>query len=331
MSEANTLKAKIRDGIITDFDINAPFPKEFQLDITDICNQRCIFCSNYKRKVKRHIDHELAQKALLEAYELGARRVGLYGTGEPLLNRNLAYYTAYAKKLGYEYCYIDTNGALATADRIIPIIQAGLDSIKFSISAGCRDTYMEVHGRDDFDIVIDNLKLLWEYRKKTQYPFHIYVSMAVMDKTKTEANLLEKIISPYIDEWYVRTIFNTCGNNPENNELAKIEPFHIRGRSKNKICFQPFNGFTVTPEGLVSACVLDYQRVLILGDLTKSTLKEIWESELYRDFRKKHKQMQTKGLICYNCIHNTNERFEPILPQYAAIFVKDWGIDPDNN
>ncbi|MBT5122957.1 MAG: radical SAM protein, partial [Euryarchaeota archaeon] len=152
--------------IITDFDINAPFPKEFQLDITDFCNHRCIFCSNYKRKKKRNIDHEFAQKVLLEAYELGARRVGLYGTGEPLLNSHLADYTAHAKKLGYEYCYIDTNGALATTDRIIPVIQAGIDSIKFSINAGYRETYKEIHGRDDFETVITNLKLLWEYRNR---------------------------------------------------------------------------------------------------------------------------------------------------------------------
>ena len=47
--------------------------------------------------------------------------------------------------------------------------------------------------------------------------------------------------------------------------------------------FQPFGSFTITPEGFVSGCVLDYHKALIVGDFNKQSLKEIWQSKVYQD------------------------------------------------
>ena len=44
-------------------------------------------------------------------------------------------------------------------------IDNGLDSIKFSIHGGTKDTYKKIHGKDDFDRVIKNLIWVDEYRK----------------------------------------------------------------------------------------------------------------------------------------------------------------------
>lgn len=315
-----SIKDKLKEGVTTDHAVNAKFPKEFQLDITDRCNHACVFCSNPKLLDKKDIDPDFARRILREAYENGSRMVGIYGTGEPLMVKQLPAYVAYAKELGYEYVYIDTNGALATPKIIQPVIDAGLDSIKFSINAGVRETYNEIHGKDDFDLVLKNLGLLADYKKEHDIKVKIYVSMVVTDKVRDEVKILEKLVVPHVDDWYARPLFNTCGNNPENNELANIESFYIRGRKHSEICFQPFKGFCVTPEGYLSACILDYQRTLILADLNEVSLLEGWQSDVAKEFRRRHREGDTKGWICYNCIHNTNEPYEALLPQYAAKF-----------
>jgi len=316
-----TIKDKLKEGIATDHAVAARFPKEFQLDITDRCNHVCVFCSNPKLLNKKDMHPEMARRVLREAYENGSRMVGIYGTGEPLMVKHLPDYVAYAKELGYEYTYIDTNGALATPKIVRPVIDAGLDSIKFSINAGTRESYKEIQGKDDFDLVLENLRLLSEYKKENGLSVKIYVSMVITDRVADEVEILEKLVAPYVDDWYPRPVFNTCGNNPENNDLAEIEPYFIRGRKRTKICFQPFKGFCVTPEGLFSACVLDYQRTLVLADLNKVSLKEAWEGPVAQEFRRRHREGDTKGWICYNCIHNANEPFEAILPEYAAKFA----------
>jgi MoaA/NifB/PqqE/SkfB family radical SAM enzyme len=318
---AISIKDKLKEGVTTDHAVNAPFPKEFQLDITDRCNHVCVFCSNPKLLDKKDIDPEFARRILREAYENGSRMVGIYGTGEPLMVKHLPEYVRYAKELGYEYIYIDTNGALATPKIIRPVIDAGLDSIKFSINAGLRETYEEIHGKDDLDLVLKNLACLADYKKENDLGVKIYVSMVVTDKVKDEVDILEKLVIDHVDDWYARPLFNTCGNNPENNELADIESLYIRGRKRSEICFQPFKGFCVTPEGYLSACILDYQRTLILANLNEVSLLEGWQGDVAKEFRNRHRKGDTKGWICYNCIHNTNEPFEALLPQYAAKFA----------
>ena len=107
---------------------------------------------------------------------------------------------------------------------------------------------------------------------------------------------------------------NSCGTMPENNDIGKIEAKNIRGRGHSKICFQPFSSFTITAEGFLSGCVLDYHKALIIGDCKKNSLREIWESTIYQKWRMRHLEDKTKGYICYNCIYNKNEPYDSIIP-----------------
>ena len=90
----------------------------------------------------------------------------------------------------------------------------------------------------------------------------------------------------------------------------------MRGRGRRRVCYQPFKGFTVTPEGTVSACIIDYSRDLVVGDLNQSTLSEIWEGEVYKNFRRRHLTKNLDGLICHNCMNNAEELVDPLMPEY---------------
>ena len=298
-----------------------PFPKEIFLDLTSFCNHACVFCSNPLIKNKMTMKHEMALRVIEEAHICGTTDLGMYATGDSFMVKNLHEYIYFAKKkIGYNYLFITTNGGLATPERVKPVLDAGLDSIKFSISAGQRETYKEIQGKDDFDKVISNLKWVSKYRQKSGLKYRIYVTMVYTKKTENEVEILRDIVLPYIDEWDPHTLTNQCGNLFENNKLGKIESTNPRGRGNRNVCFQPFKSLTVTPEGLVSACVVDYSKDLIVADLNKMSLKEAWESKIYREFRKKHKKRDLKGLICYNCMNNTNEPVSPLMPEHAAHF-----------
>ena len=315
-----TIKERKKKATELHLSATPPFPKELFLDLTSYCNHACVFCANSMIKQKSSMTPDLAKRVLREAYENGTRDVGLYATGEPFLAPDLAEFISYAKEIGYEYTFITTNGALVTPEKAKGVLDAGLDSIKFSISAGKRETYKEIQGRDDFEKVIANLKWVSQYRKGSGLAYRIYVTMVFTDRTQDEVELLKDIVMPYVDEWDPHYITNQCGNMYENNELGTIDDTNPRGRGRSEICFQPFKSFTVTPEGLVSACVLDYSRDLIVGDLSQTTLKEAWNNSTYRSFRKHHMEKNLKGLICFNCMHNKNEPVTPLLPEYAQHF-----------
>lgn len=298
-----------------------PFPKEIFLDLTSFCNHACVFCSNPLIKNKKTMQHDMAIRVIKEAYDCGTRDLGMYATGDSFMVKNLHEYVEFAKKkVGYEYLFITTNGALAVPEKVKLVLDAGLDSIKFSISAGKRETYKEIQGKDDFDKVISNLKWVSKYRQISGLKYRIYVTMVYTDKTESEVDILRELVLPYIDEWDPHTLTNQCGNLHENNELGTINSTNPRGRGDRNVCFQPFKSLTITPEGLVSSCVVDYSKDLIVADLNKVSLKEAWEGEIFREFRKRHKTRNLKGLICYNCMYNENEPVRPLMPEYAQHF-----------
>ena len=310
----NNLKDRKKSTRKVDYSLTPPFPKEILIDISSLCNHACNFCSNVKMSKKTHASNELVYRALKEAQEEGSEAVGLYATGEPFLNKNLEDFIKYAKEVGFKYVFVTTNGAAATPKRIENAIENGLDSIKFSIHGGTRETYIKIHGKDDFDRVIKNLKFVDEYRKKKGKKIKIYVSMVETFANSSETEILKKIVENYIDEWDLKKMFNSCGTMPENNKIGEIQENNIRGRGHFGVCFQPFGSFTITPEGFVSGCVLDYHKALIVGDYNKKSLKEIWHSKTYQEWRQRHIDGKTKGSICYNCINNTNEPYDSLIP-----------------
>ena len=118
------------------YSLEPPFPiSNFLLELSNGCNHACIFCAHQKmqRNVGR-MDKSFAFDIMQQAYDLGTREVGFYATGEPFLIPDLADYVAKAKQIGFDYVYLTSNGSLATPERTKAVIDAGLDSLKFSIN-----------------------------------------------------------------------------------------------------------------------------------------------------------------------------------------------------
>ncbi|MDO4161803.1 MAG: SPASM domain-containing protein [Pseudomonadota bacterium] len=69
----------------------------------------------------------------------------------------------------------------------------------------------------------------------------------------------------------------------------------------NEICIMPFTDFTVYPDGTVGLCCCDAREKTNLGNLNKSTIKEIWESKRYQSIRSLLKKGRTGYAFCAGC------------------------------
>jgi MoaA/NifB/PqqE/SkfB family radical SAM enzyme len=316
------LKDRLIQNTIVDKNLNPSFPKSMLIELTNVCNHSCLFCANSKMSRKKgNIDETFLFRILKESFEQGTTEVGFYATGEPFVSKNLAKYIARAKEIGYKYVYITTNGALATPERAREVIEAGVDSIKFSINAGTRETYKMIHGKDDFDIVIENLKKLADYRKKNNKSFKIFVSYIVTKYSDVEKKILEEEINDIIDEIVFLNVGNAAGVMYEINQYLALENNKYKAR---KIpCSLLFNSLHVTYEGYLTACCADFQNYLTVADLKLVSLKEAWNGEKFTELRKKHLEDCIEGTLCYNCIYNKNEYIEPLIPEHATYYDRD--------
>ena len=296
-----------------------PFPSNLMVELSNACNHACIFCANPKMtRTRRRIDSELLGSILVQARKLGTTKVGFYTTGDPFAHTGLEDFIGQAKDLDYEYTYISTNGSLATPERITAAVDAGLDSAKFSINAGSRQTYRLIHGRDDWDTVVANLRFLLAYREKLRRELRVGITYVVTDQNRHECEDFRIRFGPLVDD----ICFSECGHQSgymhENGDSVAAECTAIPEKTP---CWMLFSRAHVTCEGYLTLCCVDYQNYLAVADLNGVGLKEAWESALFKEMRKRHLRNDVKGTLCWNCIHDGNGPVEPLDPCLATRFA----------
>lgn len=304
------------------YSLTPPFPKtNFLMEVSNACNHACIFCAHQKmkRKVKK-IDKCLAFDILQQAYDLGTREVGFYATGEPFVVTDLADYIRKAKEIGYTYVYLTSNGALATPERIREVIDAGLDSIKFSINAPERKLYQFIHGKDDFDVVVEHLKYLHSYREETGKNYKIYVTGILTKYTENLQDEYHRLFDHLCDQVVFKYVYNQGGYMPEIERYLRCDC----DREARRKCNLPFDAISVTCEGYLSIENADYEDMLIVADLNQTSLKDGWYGEKMKEIRRRFLEDDLEGTLCDGCVHRCLKPARPITPEQSEIVEYDF-------
>lgn len=324
LQERVTLKKATRSELYT---LEPPFPTtNFLLELSNACNHKCLFCAHQKmrRKVGK-MAPEMVESVLRQAYDLGTREVGLYATGEPFIVPELSEYVKLAKDIGYTYVYLTSNGALATPERIRAVVDAGVDSVKFSINAPERKLYEFIHGRDDFDTVMEHLKYLNQYREESGREFKIYITGILTRYTQHTKEDYFRVFEGLADQIVFKNVYNQGGYMPEIDYLLKCTDDAEQFRR----CNLPFDALCVTCEGYLSVENADFENMLIVADLNKVSLKEGWYGEKMREVRRMFLDDCLEGTLCHGCVHHCQSPAAPLMPEYATdnpdIFV-DWTV-----
>lgn len=299
------------------YSLEPPFPKtNFLMEVSNACNHACIFCAHQKmrRKVGK-INKELAFDILQQAYDLGTREVGFYATGEPFLVPELPEYIKKAKEIGYTYVYLTSNGALATPERIRAVVEAGLDSIKFSINAPERELYKFIHGRDDFDKVMEHLKYLNQYREESGKNYKIYITGILTRYTEKLQDEYFRVFDGLADQIVFKYVYNQGGYMPEIEQYLRCEC----DTAPRRKCNLPFDAISVTCEGYLSIENADYENMLVVADLNKVSLKDGWYGEKMKDMRRRFMEDDLAGTLCDGCVHRNCRPARPLMPECSQI------------
>lgn len=300
------------------FNLTPPLPsKNMLIETNNACNHKCIFCSNRKMtRRKGNIQPDFLKRILQEAYDHGVREVGYYSTGEPFLNPDLPAHIKTAKEIGYDYVYLTSNGALATLERVKPCLEAGLDSLKFSVNGYDKETYHLIHGVDDFDRVISNIRDISSYRKERHLNFNLFSSSIFTEYTAKEKGTFQSLLAEYVDEMVFFHVGNQGGLISDViEELSVAHEVIVR-----KNCALPFHSLNITHEGYLTACCVDFNNSLVVADLNQVSLLEAWHSEKMQELRRRILEDDVANTMCYNCFHNTQEEFQAFSPMWGTEF-----------
>ena len=300
------------------YSITPVAPKSMMFDLTNACNHACYFCNNphQQRKISR-MPKELGLRILREAREAGVEEVGFYNTGDPFVSTDLEVFVAEASRLGYSYIYLTTNGALARPERATKVMDAGLNSMKFSINAGSRETYKAVHGRDDWDTVISHLKVVSEHRKTLSHPFYLAISYVKTRLTEDECAAFEEKFGPLVDEIVFSECHDQLGQMSETESMLAANRLAKRNERYEGVCSSPFKRAHLTSEGYMTMCCVEYENYVALEDLREMSFMEAWHSPRFQDARRRHMEGNLAGTICDRCWFGNQRSFEPFNPELA--------------
>lgn len=300
--------------------VTPPFPRIIKIDTCNVCNYRCIFCPQAKQINKiGSIDDVLCRRIIKDAYDAGARELCVSATGEPLINPRLEEYIAYAKQLGYEYVFFNTNGYLLDHERSVRLLDSGIDSVKISINAG-RKSYALIHGVDAYDKVLENLREFDRLRRERHSNCKVYVSYVAVKQTTEEIEEVRKAVEGITDSFMSMNANNRGGS-------ADAVTDEIYGGdddfSFQYPCSQLFNNVYITSEGYMVACCQDFENNMVIADLHEISVAEAWNCEAFVSLRSRYLKGDIKGILCENCIHNTHNPVTPLNTKYAGYDISE--------
>ena len=218
-----------------------------------------------------------------------------------------------AKQYGIKYVFITTKGALATPDKLMSAIEAGLDSIKFSVNAGSRETYKLVHGVDDFDKVINNIKFVSQYIKDNNINLKLMVSCIITRDIEDEEQILKDLLLPYIDEIVFYGVNSQFGQSLEQfKNLKSTLSDTAPAIGEADPCSMVWNRVHVTREGYLTLCCAYYENALTYADLKETSVKQAWHNKVITNMRKKHQTQCLDKTLCKNCLYGTEDPHYPI-------------------
>ena len=272
--------------------------KKLNFDVCTFCNHKCSFCSNSdERTIKYQTSVAEFEKVMCNVLKyVTCDELGLSAKGEVLVNHDFTKIVRSCKeKFHIPYIYISSNGALLDEKSAIEIIEAGMDSIKFSINAVTRESYKEVHKVDDFEKVIENYKTLIRLKREKYPKLKIFLS-SVIDMSKEN---LEKSFKELLGEEDYALI-----DGVSLYTLSFTPKFEVKTDAKvTKKCSIPFNELYINADGTLGLCCKDYFDTVNFGSLLEDDFMDIYNSKAFKEVRNMHKKSEfPDGHLCKNCL-----------------------------
>lgn len=274
-------------------------PPIVQIETTTACNAECIMCPHNKiSRAKGHLDFELYKKVLDECaqYSSSLKTFFPFLNGELFLTPEWDKYLSYGKdKLPFAEIGIFTNGSLLNSENIKRLLHIQPDWINISFEGTTKETYESIRRKLKFNVVENNIQQLITKRQTLGLSKpRITISIIEMEQTMPDLHSFVSKWSSIVDKVTIEP-YSNWGNIQENIT-------HNVNRRRRMPCSRLWYNFTILNSGDVVICCLDYNGEIIIGNIKKQSIKEIWTSDKMTELRALHLRQQFSEIsLCKNC------------------------------
>lgn len=278
---------------------------QLHLATINTCNASCHFCtyaSPENTLPKGVMSMDLYRRIIDDAASIPQiDSVAFSALGEPSLDRFLVERVAYARKMRPDWTPFEvyTNGTNMTPAKFDALRDAGVDSVTFSVNAVNPKQHEEIMGlKGMFGKVVANARYATENH---QGKVDVLVKAVRDDKHFT----MEDQVRFYLT-WGMRLRPDLMPGHGQVvwmcNWAGEIPLVDGRVIEPNSSCGRALQQLSVLWDGKVTMCCFDPLNTFPLGDLSKQTIREVYNSEKYVTFREDHDNNQAaKYELCAKC------------------------------
>jgi radical SAM protein with 4Fe4S-binding SPASM domain len=302
----------------------SPQPVVYNIETTNACNMRCEMCPRttimtrpietmkpdmFKRVIDQLSPFTPEQIARWEAFaekNYGIKKnemsenhyflyviprvIVLHGYGDPLLDKNMPQYVKWMTEKGLE-SYFSCNPANINMDRTIETFENGLGYVKYSIESVDDLRHKEVRGQaSNFTESYKNILKLLDLKAQRNYKTTIVITMINLNKPwqQDEFEKLQEAFKGMDVYVYLKSQDQMWyeDNKQQTKSIHWLE-----------FCQFPWSSMTIKSNGEAVECVEDFNNEIILGNVATESLRDIWNSEKYKQFRNDHFDLKP-GIKC---------------------------------
>ncbi len=298
-------------------------PSSYFIDPSSMCNLNCPLCPTGLKltKCRKIMSFSLYKKIIDQIPR--KKYIGLYNWGEPFLNPNIFEMIKYAKKFSH-FVEIHSNFNLQVRSNFYKkLIESNLDKLVLSIDGTSQKIYSKYRKGGNYNLVLKNLTTLSKVRESYRitepeivwkFMVNKYNESQIETARHKALELNINFITSTIglsDDLPDRTLPTTITQRkkywlPKNKKYIRsqyIGKYHLPLHAEK--CKFLFDSIFIDPQGKVFPCCELSDQNYAFGDLSKASLIDIWNNDIYQYSRslfdqKKSHEIQT---ICADC-HN---------------------------
>ncbi len=278
------------------------FPRTVQIQTQTGCNAACIFCpysTTVDSQPKGSMAPELFEQIIDEIASHGLRRISPYLMNEPFLDKTIIdKLRTIKKKIPNARLVLTTNGSRLTAEKVDKLLEVdALHALYISFQGVEKEGYeATMRGSLVFEKTTANVEHLIEKWKAAggRDRFKIVVTMVATNKIDPEKAVAHWKSLGVESKW--TPLENRGGNIAIASGLAR------EGMKRFADCTRLFKQAYIMFNGDMVLCCTDYTRKVVLGNITGSSIEEVWNSPKALKIRRLYSEgFMDKIPLCRDC------------------------------
>lgn len=295
--------------------IDLEFPVHLFIEPTNACNLKCEMCPRTTSSQKiGSMNFELFQRIVDESTLHGRRSFSLHLFGEPLIASNIIKMLRYIREKNIRnVILLTTNGVFLDRKKREAILNFRVDKTTVSLLASTPETYISITGRNNYEVVVDNIMELIRLKKNmgASKPI-IYVRVIKNKKTLNDIEAFQRKWSSHDVIVEIREEHNYAGNINSTMDNTSIQRYP---------CYHPWFAPAIHWDGDMSICCCDWNRTGVIGNVKESTIAEIWQTEKIKEIRKIHLAGNYSQIeLCRDC--NVYQTYPDVFFEWQKLGIR---------